>query len=65
MAEKERLDFNDLTKRLGGKKMPLCNFCGTCIGLCPSGALTPDYEMGKPVFDESKFHFNRVGPYVA
>ena len=54
MAEKERLDFNDLTKRLGGKRMPLCNFCGTCIGLCPSGALTSDYERGKPVFDESK-----------
>lgn len=54
MSVNEKYDFNDLTKRLGGKKMPLCNFCGTCIGLCPSGALTSDYESGRPVFDESK-----------
>lgn len=54
MSEKVKYDFNDLTKRLGGKKMPLCNFCGTCIGICPSGALTSDYEGGKPVFDDTK-----------
>jgi coenzyme F420 hydrogenase subunit beta len=54
MPVKAKYDFNDLTQKLGGKKMPLCNFCGTCIGICPSGALTSDYEAGKPVFNESK-----------
>ncbi len=54
MSAKEKYDFTHLTEKLGGKKMPLCNFCGTCIGLCPTGALTSDYEKGKPVFDESK-----------
>ena len=54
MIEKTKNDFIDLTVKLGGKKMPLCNFCGTCIGVCPTDALTADYETGKPVFDESK-----------
>lgn len=54
MAEREKYDFTHLTERLGGRSMPLCNFCGTCVGLCPSGALESDYERGKPVFDESK-----------
>lgn len=34
--------------------MPRCNFCGRCIGLCLSGALTSDYESGRPIFNESK-----------
>ncbi|HPJ42197.1 MAG TPA: Coenzyme F420 hydrogenase/dehydrogenase, beta subunit C-terminal domain [Spirochaetota bacterium] len=54
MTENMKYDFNDLTVKLGGSNMPLCNFCGTCIGICPTGALTSDYERGKPVFDESK-----------
>jgi coenzyme F420 hydrogenase subunit beta len=54
MSEKEKYDFTHLVERLGGWKMPLCNFCGTCTGLCPSGALESDYERGKPVFDESR-----------
>jgi coenzyme F420 hydrogenase subunit beta len=53
-AINERYSFKDLMVKLGGKKMPLCNFCGTCIGLCPSDALASDYESGKPIFYESK-----------
>ena len=47
-------DFADLKARLGGDRMHLCNFCGTCIGLCPTKALVPDYENGKPVFMQEK-----------
>jgi coenzyme F420 hydrogenase subunit beta len=54
MSGREKYDFTHLTEKLGGRSMPLCNFCGTCIGLCPSGALESDYERGKPVFDESR-----------
>jgi len=35
MTENMKYDFNDLTVKLGGSNMPLCNFCGTCIGICP------------------------------
>jgi len=54
MPLKVKYDFNDLMKKLGGKTMPLCNFCGTCIGVCASNALSADYEKGRPVFDISK-----------
>jgi len=54
MAVSEKYNFTHLMKRLGGENMPLCNFCGTCIGICPADALTADYERGKPIFDESK-----------
>ncbi len=50
MNMKAKIGFLDLIKRLGGEKMPLCNFCGTCIGLCSQKALYADYEKGRPVF---------------
>jgi coenzyme F420 hydrogenase subunit beta len=53
MPAKEKFSFVELTERLGGQKTPLCHFCGTCITVCPTGALSIGGNE-KPLFDKSK-----------
>ncbi len=50
---RKKLSFTDLKVRLGGEKMDLCHYCGTCIAICPHRALTPG-KNEKPVYDPAK-----------
>ncbi len=50
----KKIDFSNLHKKV--IKKGLCTCCGTCVGVCPTGAIQFDFDIEEPVLKGSCNH---------